>query len=404
MNDNRAMIKNDVNNSGNAGSGKPEAGSVSDKHPNLTLLESGQNPGAILRSAREKAGLSLSDISSQTKINERQLELIESGDVSRLPPETFAKAFIKSYCKALKMDPTPVIVAYGFTEGSTAAKVASAANAESARVDAFETKMPTSSRRLNTLSFDHKPGKSIGYGIVLAALVLMAVFYIPVFLGDSETELVSEPVEMVDPAPAASVPAPAPVAPDAATAVDSSTATPLESQTAGQGLPSSVFPAIQAMNQGASPANAPVAQLPGTQPNVAGAQPPAVAAPSTANPAGALPQAASPASGSAVTVPAPAPSSAAAVAAPATQTKPVAATEGALRFNFNEQSWVTVRDANDQVLVSQLNNAGSSIDIKGKAPFKLIVGNAKAVRVFSNGKLVDLNSSIRGEVARLTVQ
>lgn len=392
MNDNRAMIKNDVNDSGNAGSGKPEIGGVSDKHPNLTLLESGQNPGAILRSAREKAGLTLSDISAQTKINERQLELIESGDVSRLPPETFAKAFIKSYCKALKMDPIPVIVAYGFTEGSTAAKVASAANLESARADAFETKMPASSRRLNTLSFDHKPGKSIGYGIVLAALVLMAVFYIPVFLGESETELASDPVDVVEPAPAASVAVPSVVAPDAAPVVNSSTATPVESQSAAQGLPTSVFPAIQAMNQPASPATAP-----------SGSTPPA-ATPSAALPAPASPQAVSPAPASTVVVPAPAPSSAAAVAVPATPPKPAVPTEGALRFNFNEQSWVTVRDANDQVLVSQLNNAGSSIDIKGKAPFKLIVGNAKAVRVFSNGKLVDLNSSIRGEVARLTVQ
>jgi cytoskeleton protein RodZ len=46
----------------------------------LTLLESGQNPGDILRIAREKAGCSLSDISAQTKINEKQLskeELLE---------------------------------------------------------------------------------------------------------------------------------------------------------------------------------------------------------------------------------------------------------------------------------------------------------------------------------------
>ena len=78
--------------------------------------------------------------------------------------------------------------------------------------------------------------------------------------------------------------------------------------------------------------------------------------------------------------------------------------ESVLRFNFQEQSWVTVRDANDKVLISQLNDGGSNLEVKGQAPFKLIVGNAKAVSVSSNGKSVDLTSSIRGEVARITVQ
>ena len=152
------------------------------------------------------------------------------------------------------------------------------------------------------------------------------------------------------------------------------------------------------------------------------AAPAATPAPTAAAPsAPAAPQAAAPAANSA-TVAAPAPSTAAAVvppapgkpaatqstvqaATPATAAAPaVAAAPGALRFAFAEQSWVTVRDADDQVLVSQLNEAGSALDVKGKAPFKLIVGNAKAVKVTNNGKPVDLSTSVKGEVARLTVQ
>ena len=52
----------------------------------------------------------------------------------------------------------------------------------------------------------------------------------------------------------------------------------------------------------------------------------------------------------------------------------------------------------------QLNDAGSSLEVRGLAPFKLIVGNAKSVEISSNGKPVDLSSSIRGEVARITIQ
>jgi len=75
-----------------------------------------------------------------------------------------------------------------------------------------------------------------------------------------------------------------------------------------------------------------------------------------------------------------------------------------LRFNFQEQSWVTVRDANDKVLISQLNEAGSNLEVRGLTPFKLIVGNAKAVKVTNNGKAVDLSANTTGDVARITVR
>ncbi|MFN7505099.1 MAG: helix-turn-helix domain-containing protein, partial [Limnobacter sp.] len=176
MNENRAMNNTESSDNSLGKDLKPElvTGFAAEKHPNLTLLESGQNPSEILRAAREKAGYSLSDISAQTKINERQLEAIESGDVSCLPPETFAKAFIKSYCKALKMDPAPIILSFGFSEGRVQDKSTRVAQADGARTEPLEPKMPNSSKRLSTLNFDRKAGKkSLSYGIVLAAVVVM---------------------------------------------------------------------------------------------------------------------------------------------------------------------------------------------------------------------------------------
>ena len=365
MNENRAMSKTESSDASAGQDAKPEPsnGSFAEKHPNLTLLESGQNPGEILRAAREKAGYSLSDISAQTKINERQLEAIESGDVGRLPPETFAKAFIKSYCKALKMDPAPVIMSFGFSEASAQVKAARSGQAESGRSEPLEPKMPNSSKRLSTLNFDRKTGKkSLSYGIVLAAVVVMAVFYIPVFMSSQTTEVGD--AEVIEPNEA-----PVATAPGSESAVSADGSLPLGLEAPAAAGDTAVFPALQ---QPAAP--------------VGESAPPATAAP---NATGAASR----------TAAAPVADAAAPAAAPLAPN-----VESVLRFNFQEQSWVTVRDANDKVLISQLNDGGSNLEVKGQAPFKLIVGNAKAVSVSSNGKSVDLTSSIRGEVARITVQ
>ncbi|MFP5483608.1 MAG: helix-turn-helix domain-containing protein, partial [Gammaproteobacteria bacterium] len=241
MNENRAMSKTESSDASAGQDAKPEPsnGSFAEKHPNLTLLESGQNPGEILRAAREKAGYSLSDISAQTKINERQLEAIESGDVGRLPPETFAKAFIKSYCKALKMDPAPVIMSFGFSEASAQVKAARSGQAESGRSEPLEPKMPNSSKRLSTLNFDRKTGKkSLSYGIVLAAVVVMAVFYIPVFMSSQTTEVGD--AEVIEPNEA-----PVATAPGSESAVSADGSLPLGLEAPAAAGDTAVFPALQ---------------------------------------------------------------------------------------------------------------------------------------------------------------
>lgn len=366
MNENRAMSNTESSDASAGPELKSEhhTASATEKHPNLTLLESGQNPGEILRAAREKAGYSLSDISAQTKINEKQLEAIESGDVGRLPPETFAKAFIKSYCKALKIDSAPIIVSFGFSESSAQPKVARPGQGEGTRAEPFEPKMPSSSKRLSSLNFDRKSGKkSLSYGIVLAALAVMAVFYIPVFMANQEVETTDAEVIEPNEAPATAIGTDSPVNAQPEVPAGGSIASPLQSPGSASDTP--VFPALQQPAAGAEPS---VAAAPAAQ------QAPATPA---APPVNAEPQASTAA--------------------------PVAG-QSVLKFNFQEQSWVTVRDANDQVLISQLNDGGSNLEVRGQGPFKLIVGNAKAVTVSSNGKPVDLSTSIRGEVARVTVQ
>lgn len=64
--------------------------------------------GERLRIAREEKGLSLAQVSSETRIPERHLELIDNGDFDALPARTYAVGFSRSYAKAVGLDPREI--------------------------------------------------------------------------------------------------------------------------------------------------------------------------------------------------------------------------------------------------------------------------------------------------------
>lgn len=336
--------------------------------PNLTLLETGQSPGAILKAAREKLGLPISEVSSITKINEHQIKAIEGGDMSRLPPPTFAKAFIKSYCKVLKVEHEPILVAFGFDSVATPVNVQGSAKTASG----IEPKMPSNSRRLSSLSFDRRGGsKRVGVMVVLAAVVVLAGFYLVEFFSAQETSAEisgSVPAEVQESGPVDAMPS--------TTVVDGivqeTLPLPLDSGAMGAGNP--VFPAVQeeqakaqAESLGVGSAAAQQQEAEATNQSVVGDNQPKVeASPVDLN----------------------------AVAAPG---------QAILTFQFDKESWVTVRDADGKVLMSRLNENGANAQVEGKPPFKLVIGNAESVSLYLNGDPVDLSPSIKAEVARLTL-
>jgi len=59
------------------------------------------NTGQLLRRAREQKGLSLEDIAKKTRIPQRHLASIESGDFDALPGRTYAIGFAKSYARTV---------------------------------------------------------------------------------------------------------------------------------------------------------------------------------------------------------------------------------------------------------------------------------------------------------------
>lgn len=65
--------------------------------------------GARLREAREKRGVSLRQIATNTRISVMSLEALERTDLSRLPGGIFTRAFIRAYAEEVGLDPDRIV-------------------------------------------------------------------------------------------------------------------------------------------------------------------------------------------------------------------------------------------------------------------------------------------------------
>jgi transcriptional regulator with XRE-family HTH domain len=68
--------------------------------------------GNSLREARIRRGLSIKDVENATKIRGKYLEALEQDDFEVLPGPTFAKAFLRTYAIALKLDADALVDEY----------------------------------------------------------------------------------------------------------------------------------------------------------------------------------------------------------------------------------------------------------------------------------------------------
>jgi cytoskeleton protein RodZ len=72
-------------------------------------------------------------------------------------------------------------------------------------------------------------------------------------------------------------------------------------------------------------------------------------------------------------------------------------------LEFDQISWVEIKQANGKILLSQLNPAGSRQLIEGAPPFDVVIGNAAHVRLKYNDTPVDLRPYFKVDVARLVL-
>jgi len=70
------------------------------------VTEDWLEPGNKLRAAREAKGLSLPDVSHQTRIPRKVIEALEQDDYGSFPSPTYAKSFLTQYAGFVGVDPS----------------------------------------------------------------------------------------------------------------------------------------------------------------------------------------------------------------------------------------------------------------------------------------------------------
>lgn len=115
--------------------------------------------GLELRRIRERRGLSLEQMSEQTKVGMAHYAALEAGDLSRWPSGIFRRAFVRSYAAAIGLDPDEVVAQFNRifpdpADGPRAAARAEAARREEALAEAKEACEPSDELSMFRLALD----------------------------------------------------------------------------------------------------------------------------------------------------------------------------------------------------------------------------------------------------------
>lgn len=74
-----------------------------------TAVVDGVAAGAMVRSAREAAGVHVAALAVALKVPVSKLEALEAGRIESFPDAVFTRALASSVCRSLKLDPAPVL-------------------------------------------------------------------------------------------------------------------------------------------------------------------------------------------------------------------------------------------------------------------------------------------------------
>lgn len=85
--------------------------------------------GAMIRAARQAQGLHAAALATQLKITPRKLEALENDQFEDLQGPTFVRALAQAACRALKIDPVPVLARLPAIQVSTLEQVSGGLNA-----------------------------------------------------------------------------------------------------------------------------------------------------------------------------------------------------------------------------------------------------------------------------------
>jgi cytoskeleton protein RodZ len=93
---------------------RPATGSANDASTPISGAEAfdRNNIGSRLRAAREAKGLTLSQLSDQTRVRISALEAIEAGDFERLPEPIYVQSYLRAFAQAVGVPAEPVLEAF----------------------------------------------------------------------------------------------------------------------------------------------------------------------------------------------------------------------------------------------------------------------------------------------------
>lgn len=302
--------------------------------------------GRLLRQARDDLKLAPEDVAGILRLSLKQIIALEKDDYASLPGPTYVRGYLRSYAQLLNLAPERVIDCYN------------KALAASAPVEAVKAAVPE-----QVTSKDARV-QAVTIGIVVLVVGLGVLWWV----GQRK-----EPARV-----------PAPTSPSER--ADVSTGAPgytLQEAPAPVVAVTPVVPQTPAPSQSVPPAAA-----------VARAAAPAVSAPPT-----------SPTTSTTVPAPAQPPLAAATAPVPAPATTPAVKPGPKVRvvLRTEQESWVDVRDAEQNKLLYQTLPAGQTVTLEGSAPLSVFLGNVEGVRVEYNGQPYDAARHRRGPIARFTL-
>jgi cytoskeletal protein RodZ len=120
-------------------------------------VEAGVSIGESLAEARRQAGLSVTEVSQQTRVRESIIRDIEQDDFSQCGGDFYARGPIRSIAGVVGADPVPLIRAYDTEHGSPGSMRAA---------DVFEPSRPVKMRERR-----RGPGLGMIVGVVLLAII-----------------------------------------------------------------------------------------------------------------------------------------------------------------------------------------------------------------------------------------
>lgn len=306
-------------------------------------------PGSILKDARLKADIEISEVAKVLHLEEFLLEALEADDYDNLPEPTFVKGYLRGYARFLQLPAEPVIEAYekhGFDAPEVVADIGIGQQAKS----------------------DDASVQLVTYGVVVALIVLMVIWWQTQNSESPEATLVvaDSPVAENEPSaePSASMQQPEPV--------ESLVSAPESLETAqDSGGGDSVLSA--ASTDGQVSGDTAVAEVK---------------------------------VGEAVTELAELPE---VTKVPVSEDVTVSVEPNAevglntLVMSFQHDAWVEVYARDNKRLFLQTARAGRTVSLQGLEPIRVLIGYAQGVEVEYNGKPFDIQPYTSKQIARFTL-